>query len=84
MILFSVDGRCGYSLGDALRKAYTGLDGRDDKLFGGFKSSISIRVEVCVTRRKNAMITMNPIFSGYLMRNGLDRSVSTLLFHRGH
>jgi len=46
MILFSVDGKCGYPLEDALKKHYTGLDGRDDKMFVDFKSSISIRLEV--------------------------------------
>ena len=46
MILFRVDGKCGYPLRDALRKRYTGLGGRDDKMFEDSKSSISIRVEV--------------------------------------
>jgi len=45
MILFSVGGKCGYPLTDALKEQYTGVDGRDDKVFVGFKSSISIRVE---------------------------------------
>ena len=46
-IPFSVNGGCGYPLKDALKKQYTGLDGRDDKMFVNCKSSISIRVEVC-------------------------------------
>ena len=46
MILFSVNGKCGFALEDALKKCYTGLDGRDDKMFADFKSSISIRLEV--------------------------------------
>ena len=46
MILFSVKGVCGYSLVNALKKQYSGLDGRDDKMFVGSKSSISIRLEV--------------------------------------
>jgi len=46
MILFRVDGKCGYPLKDALRKRYTGLDGRDDKMFENSRSSISIRVGV--------------------------------------
>ena len=46
MILFSVNGKCGYPLVDALRKQYRGLDGRDDKMFVDFKSSISLRLEV--------------------------------------
>ena len=45
-ILFKVNGRCGYPLHDALKRCYTGLDGRDDTMFRGFKSSISIRLEV--------------------------------------
>lgn len=49
MILFRVDGECGYPLKDALKKRYTGLDGRDDKMFGDSKSSISIRLEVSLT-----------------------------------
>ena len=46
MILFRVNGKCGYPLRDALKKQYTGLDGRDDRMFVNFKSSISIRLEV--------------------------------------
>jgi len=46
-IWFSVNGVCGYPLKDALRKQYTGLEGRDDKMFANSKSSISIRLEVC-------------------------------------
>jgi len=49
MIRFKVDGECGYPLKDALKKRYTGLDGRDDKMFEDSKSSISIRVEVSLT-----------------------------------
>ena len=48
-ILFKVNGDCGYPLEDALKKRYTGLDGRDDKMFVDFKSSISIRLEVRLT-----------------------------------
>ena len=46
-ILFSVNGVCGYPLRDALKKQYTGLDKRDEKVFVNCKSSISIRLEVC-------------------------------------
>jgi hypothetical protein len=46
MIRFSVKGRCGYPLEDALKKRYAGLDRRDDKMFVDCKSSISIRAEV--------------------------------------
>ena len=41
-----MDGACGYPLKDALKKRYAGLDGRDDKMFVGCKSSISLRLEV--------------------------------------
>lgn len=46
IIPFSVNGACGYPLKNGLKKIYTNLDGRDDKMFVNFKSSISIRVEV--------------------------------------
>jgi hypothetical protein len=49
MILFRVQGKCGYPLKHALRKQYTGLVGRDDKMFEDSKSSISIRLEVRLT-----------------------------------
>jgi len=45
-ILFSVDGKCGYLLEDALRKQYNGLDGRDDNVFGDLGSTANIRLEV--------------------------------------
>jgi hypothetical protein len=80
MILFKVGGRCGYPLGNALRKLYTGLDGRDDKVLTGFKSSISIRVEVSLTRRKDPTITLNLVLSGFLMRNGQNRLAPTPMF----
>ena len=51
MILFKVNGKCGYPLHDALKKCYTGLDGRDERMFHGFKSSISLRFEVRVFHR---------------------------------
>ena len=46
MIRFSVNGKCGYPLRDALNKWYTGLDERDEKMFVNSRSSISIRLEV--------------------------------------
>ena len=46
VILFSVNGKCGYPLGEALEKQYAGLDGSDDKMFVDSGSSISIRLEV--------------------------------------
>lgn len=52
IILFGVNGECGYPLKDALCKQYTGLDGREEKVFVGFKSSVSIRLEVRLTPRK--------------------------------
>ena len=85
MILFSVNGKCGYSLLDSLKKAYTGLDGRDDKVFTGAKSSISIRLEVRITRQRDPTVTLKPVFSCYHTRSGRDRLVPTLVFHyNGH
>jgi hypothetical protein len=46
LIRFSVNGRCGYPLEDALKKQYTGLDGKDDEMFVDCKSSIALRLEV--------------------------------------
>ena len=46
VILFSVNGKCGYPLANALREQYTGLDRRDSKILVDSKSSISIRLEV--------------------------------------
>ena len=48
LIPFGVSRKCGYPLKDALEKRYTGLEGRDDRMFVDFTSSISIRVEVCL------------------------------------
>jgi len=45
IIRFSVNGKCGYPLSDALRKRYRGLEGRDDKMFVDSKTSISLRLE---------------------------------------
>ena len=81
MILFSVGGRCGYPLADALKKRYTGLDGRDGKVFVGFKSSISIRLEVRPMRQKDPTVALNFVFSGSRTKNGQDRSVPTPAFH---
>jgi hypothetical protein len=78
MILFSVEGKCGYPLGDALKKLYTGLDGRDDKIFIGFKSSISIRLEVCLTRWKGSTITLNVIYPQWLPYEKWTRQVGTI------
>ena len=43
-----MNGKCGYSVRDALDKRYAGLDGRDDHMFVGFKSAIAVRFEVGV------------------------------------
>lgn len=45
LITFSVNGKCGFSVKSALEKRYAGLDGRDDHMFVGFRSAISIRFE---------------------------------------
>lgn len=83
VIWFSVRGTCGYHLGDALRKAYTGLDGRDNRVFTRAKSSISIRLEVRLTHRKIPTVALNLAFSGLDTRNGRNKSVPTPFFHRG-
>jgi len=46
VILFSVNGKCGFPLENALKERYTGLDRRDNKILVDSKSSISIRLEV--------------------------------------
>ena len=82
MLLFSVDGKCGYPLKDALKKNYTGLDGKDDKMFPECKSSVSLRLEVgpSAPTRSNG----DPEFfcSGSHTRSGQDKSVPILTFHR--
>ena len=46
VIRFSVNGKCGYPLKQALEKEYTGLDGRNNVISVDSKSSFSIRLEV--------------------------------------
>jgi hypothetical protein len=47
MILFDVNGKCGYPLRDALMERYSGLNGRDDRIFVDLgSSSIAMRLEV--------------------------------------
>ena len=45
-ISFSVDGRPGINIGDALRKTFTGLDGRDDPVLTDAAGAISCRLLV--------------------------------------
>ncbi|KAF9790647.1 hypothetical protein BJ322DRAFT_1037651 [Thelephora terrestris] len=45
LITFGVNGKCGFSVKSALEKRYAGLDGRDDLMFVGFRSAVSIRFE---------------------------------------
>jgi len=45
LVIFQVHGRCGIPLRDALRCKYGGLSGRDDPMFVGSRTSISIRIE---------------------------------------
>ena len=49
-IHFSVNGRRGINMGDALRKMFTGLDGRDDLVLQDASSAISCRLLVCSPR----------------------------------
>ena len=46
LITFEVHGQCGMPLGSALRCVYNGLSERDEPMFVGSRSSISIRLEV--------------------------------------
>lgn len=46
LITFKVYGQCGMPLRSALRSIYSGLSGRDDPMFVGSRTSISIRLEV--------------------------------------
>lgn len=46
-ILFSVNGKCGYPLEDALKMRYTGLDGGDEKVPFDLETSISLGLDVC-------------------------------------
>ncbi|KAF9792934.1 hypothetical protein BJ322DRAFT_87519 [Thelephora terrestris] len=45
LITFQVHGQCGMRLRDAYRCKYNGLSGRDDPMFVGSRTSISIRIE---------------------------------------
>jgi len=45
LITFKVHGQCGMPLRNALRCMYSGLSGRDDPMFVGSRTSISIRLE---------------------------------------
>ena len=44
MVLFSVNGKCGVPLTDALNEHHVGLDRRDDNIY--FRATITIRLEV--------------------------------------
>ncbi|KAF9790621.1 hypothetical protein BJ322DRAFT_1037442 [Thelephora terrestris] len=45
LITSGVNGKCGFSVKSTLEKRYAGLDGRDDLMFVGFRSAVSIRFE---------------------------------------
>ena len=49
-IPFSVNGRPGINMGDALRKKFTGLDGWDDPVLQEAASAISCRLLVSLPR----------------------------------
>ena len=76
-----MNGKCGYPLGDALEKKYTGLNGRDDKMFVGIEFSISLRIEVCLDWH-DSMMVLNYVCSGSRIRAGQSRSVTTPVIHR--
>ena len=46
LITFKVHGQCGMRLSDAFHGVYSGLSGRDDPMFVGSRTSISIRLQV--------------------------------------
>ena len=46
LITFNIRGKCGMPLRDALRGVYGGLSGRDDPMFVGSRTSVSIRLQV--------------------------------------
>ena len=50
-ILFHVSGRPGVNMGDALRKEFTGLDGRDDPMFQDGVDAFSCRLVVRLMRQ---------------------------------
>ena len=63
-IFFSVNGRPGINLGDALRKTSTGLDGRDDPVLQEATSTISCRLLVRLlwsSSRPLARLTLSPV-----------------------
>jgi len=49
-IPFSVNGRPGINVGDALRKEFTGLDGQDDPVLDEAAGAISCRLLVSLLR----------------------------------
>ena len=79
-ILFSVNGKCGYSLVDALKERYTGLDRRGDKMFVHRRSYISLGLEVRLSMHQYYPIT-RLIYSGYRTRSGQARLMTARAFH---
>ena len=76
-ILFSVNGKCGYSLSDALKERYTNVDGRGDRTFVDCKTYISLRLEVRLPiHQYYPKIIPRPVCSGYRMRGGQGRLVA--------
>jgi len=64
--MFNVNGTCGYPLVDALKERYTGLDGRDDKMFVDCTSYISLELEVRPSLHwDHSMTVLNLVCSGY-------------------
>lgn len=81
MIRFSVNGKCGYPLWDALKMQYIYLDRRDEKMFTIAESSVAIRLEVCPSALVRSNDVLNPVCSGCHMRGGQHVLVLTLSFH---
>ena len=46
VIIFKINGRSGITARDAMRKVYAGLEGRDERVFEGKCSVLTLRLEV--------------------------------------
>ena len=69
-----MNGKCGFSVRTALEKRYAGLDGRDDHMFVGFRSAVTVRFEVrAYVILGFAVLMLTVGRSGRLMINGRTR-----------
>ena len=79
-ILFSVNGKCGYLLDNALKQQYTGLDGMDDRVFDNPEPTVNIRLEVRPPQRRDPVVVLTLPRSGCRIRDGELRLVLTPSF----